>query len=255
MPWSDWQDPFDVHSTASTLQLRYRTGAGGVLIGSDVFESSYLFDGLDYGYTIVGYQYRRPSNWATFRTFPYPMFDMTEGVDYIEVPDQPGVYYEYQDEPNTFLRWDVPPVVLSVNNDPPAARPFQLLMEPETTYQNGDSLVFDPDRGSPVGAWNGSTPEGTVIATPNPGLASSFSLWPSLPQPFDLGEPNGYDEYLSYIAVWVYTRLPRWRYWKPESTKKPPLRLRQRDDNLFLNAGRTRNRSSRQTTNRLRSYD
>jgi len=256
MPWSDWQDPFEFPMSASVLQLFYRTGGGTALIGSDHLESSFTYFEGTYGWTVVGYQYKKPAGLETTRLFPYPMYDLTQGVDYIEIPDQPGKFYEYEgNNPNTFLGWDVPPLTLSVNNDPPAEREFQLRMELGTTYALNDSLVFDFDGGTAIGSWSGITPEGTVIATPNPGMAASFSLWPSVPQPFDFSAENAYQEYLPYIMPWARTLTPRFRYWKPDPVTKPPLRLRQRDDNLFLNAGRTRNRSSRQTTNRLRSYD
>lgn len=250
MGWSGWQDPFEVRSFATSLQLRYTAGGGEAKIGSEDFESLFDFDGTFYGYDIIGYQYTIQSTWETYRTFPYPMFDMVEGVDYIEVPDQPGVFYEFEDEPNVFHGWDVPPVVLSINNDPPAERDFELLIETGTTFVVGPLDEFDPDRGAAIGGWDGATPVGTAIATPNPGMAASFSLWPSLPE-FDFTVDNSYQEYLSYISAVYLIQLPRWRYWKPTN---PVLRQYPRDDGKRGSPPNLAGPSSRQAGLNLAGY-
>lgn len=249
MPWSAWQDPFQIRSTATALQLNYSAFSAEALVASDDFTSTFTYEAGDFIFTVIGYQYKVQSTWETYRTFPYPMFDLTEGVDYIEVPGSPGVFYEYESGPNIFQGWDNPPVVLSGNNDPHGGRTFNMMLQPGTAYVAGTIPDYDPDLGVAIGAWDDGTPVGTTVATPDPDMAMSFSLWPSRP-PYDFSVDNSYQEYLTRIAAIYLTQLPRWRYWAPGIL---PLRQYPRNDGLKGGAPSARP-TSRQATTARRTY-
>ena len=214
-----------------------------------------------------------PESWKYRRdSIPAALSSLELGKDWDQIPDRPGEYVEYEnDGPNT----------------PLSTRGPSLLFKSGT---KGGSLESGGTREGD-GAWALGVVTGVVAPPPYSGSGHPevpSAQWPGLGVVFATGGPDvlvntDYQAYFPDITGAEYAfvsplmtgapplfgdhaaaffqmvstptltyQMPRWRYWIP---RKPPLRLRQRDDNLFLNAGRTRNRSSRHTTNRLRSYD
>lgn len=291
MPWSDWQtgetrtiDWVDVgrgfRNTGGTDNgdwEMYRTSdihGPGARISATALEAT--TDAGPYGRVfeqVSGAFLHLPDTWKQVRRgIPDLLSTLEYGVDWAEIPDRPGEFVEY--EPG--------------DNVPVSTRGASVFFAsgsrgggPEALRDGDGAWTLGVKTGAVAPPYADTVSTGTMIPSGQwPGLGPAFatgddtvtvgrdyqSQFPDITGATDIflsvrmtGVPplSGGEEYVRFnIGVPTLTyQMPRWRYWIPEPTKKPPLRLRQRDDNLFLNAGRIRNRSSRQTTNRLRSYD
>ena len=214
-----------------------------------------------------------PDTWKQVRNgAPRALSTLELGVDYDQIPDRPGEYVEYEPGDNFPVSTQGASVSFISGSRGGGA---EALRDGDGAWTLGVKMgaVAPPyaDTAStgtmvPSGQWPGLGPAfatGDDSVTPGRDYRNQF---PDITGATDIflsvrmtGTPplaGGVEDANFNIGVPRLTyQMPLWRYWIPEPTKKPPLRLRQRDDNLFLNAGRIRNRASRQTTNRLRSYD
>lgn len=214
-----------------------------------------------------------PESWKYNRDgIPEPLSSLGFGKDWDMIPGRPGEFVEYEnDGPNTPLSTRGPSLVFKAGAKGGSVESGGV-REGDGAWALGvvpGAVAPPPDGGSgtpeqPNSSWPGL---GTVFATGGPTTPINTNFRDAFPDitgaeyafvsPKMIGAPplqgNNANAFFQMTGVPTLTyQLPRWRYWIP---RKPPLRLRQRDDNLFLNAGRIRNRASRQTTNRLRSYD
>ena len=208
-----------------------------------------------------------PDTWKQVRNLiPNLLSTLEYGKDWGQIPDRPGEFVEYEPGDNTPVSTRGPSIFfisLTVSNgDAPAdASGVEWALGVVTGAVAPPPIAVTGYQGIPSSEWPGI---GTVFATGSAVAAGTDyrAAFPDITGATDIflsarissPPPDGWTENASFnIGVPRLTyQMPRWRYWIP---RKPPLRLRQRDDNLSLNAGRTRNRASRQTTNRLRSYD
>ena len=264
MPWSEWlQQPdytqgfLNQYRLAINQQIDYLTGTNtttgtpGPSVGAAGASRSISSAGVYDSATVDGRQYTVAPFWETDRDwFPDPLYDLTEGVDYTVRPDRTGseddAYIQYEDGPNVRTGWNwirAPKVTLAQGGSS-----WVVEMVNGTNYVAGDNPGGPPASGLVFATGDGSTPVDTVLPSIPTPTADTFAIFGRLT---DNSVESAFE--VQYPTPNILYRMPRWRYWVPGGP--PPLRLRQRDDNLFLNAGRIRNRSSRQTTNRLRSYD
>lgn len=261
MPWSEWQAPFVTKVYGNETLLEWNRSREGMPAGSVGYVSTADPSGFKYGATVTdgtvardGVQFAKNPFWAEYRDDNPPALDaLTENVDYAHIPGT-SQYVEYAPTDSTWLGWEFPDGQTGqIFRSPDPANPWigegSIGWQLDTSWPTEGYLYADPSQDRVWDLWTSYDP----VPLLNPGNPGNVDFTITVNYNPTGGTTSGRAEATWYeVRPYMLVELPAWRYWIPGGV--PPLRQKQRNDNLARGVYRARSTSSVQNSVRQKSY-